>query len=302
MNGDNISKIINKTSKTTLIIGNGINRFSRSDNSSWENLLLEMARRQGVKINIDSLREMSNAEIYDILDLSKPKEDRKSLQEMFSELMADWSPGPHHETLMNWAKNKGNPAITVNFDENLSDSISASFHLTCGNKPEPGFTDIYPWRSYFSTREINSPDKEFGIWHAHGMKKYPRSIRLGLTHYIESLGRARDWTSNKKHSFKAFASGQSQEWIGMHSWLQAFFFNDIIMIGFRLKKDEIFFRWLLFERARLYKEIPKIAKKTWYFVEERKDNHLRKAFFEMLDIEFLTFKNHADIYENTAWH
>jgi hypothetical protein len=155
MSKDKVDEVINNGETTTLIIGNGVNRYSNNNNSSWENLLLEMAKRQNVRIKLDELEEMSNAKMYDILDLARPREDRRNLQSMFCDLMKDWSHGQQHTVLMRWAERHDSPVITVNFDENLSKSVDANFRLSCGTSDEPRFTDQYPWRSYFSTKEIS---------------------------------------------------------------------------------------------------------------------------------------------------
>ena len=120
----------------------------------------------------------------DLLDLTRPKDDRSALQSDFCELMRGWKPAEHHRTIVRWAQKHRVPLLTVNFDENLSASIGAKLY-----RAEQKFTDYYPWGSYFPERQIRNPRDEFAIWHPHGMMKYSRSIRLGLIHYMGSVQR-----------------------------------------------------------------------------------------------------------------
>jgi hypothetical protein len=96
-----------------LLIGNGINRYGKNTNSSWEDLLAELARKQGLGLGENAAAEMSNTEYFDILDLANPKSDRSNLQEEFCKLMGDWVPGDHHTTIVGWAQRHGKPIVTV---------------------------------------------------------------------------------------------------------------------------------------------------------------------------------------------
>lgn len=290
-----LSDVISGRKKPALLIGNGINRYNSSASSSWDDLLGKLARKQRLKLTDEEAAEMSNTEFFDILDLAKPKEDRRSLQREFCDLMMSWEPAAHHSTIVSWAQRHSAPIITVNFDENLSKSIDAGFF-----RLGKGFTDYYPWSSYFSDREILDPRSEFAIWHAHGMMRYSRSIRLGLTHYMGSVQRARPWVYGRK-SLRANARNSGDSWRGANTWLEVLFFCPLMIFGFGFGKDENFLRWLFLERARLHKLVPAWKAKTW-FVDVESDNSLyRKAFFERLGMEFVTVPDYPDIYEDQAW-
>ena len=94
---------------------------------------------------------------------------------------------PQHQAIMQWARHFSCPVLTTNFEHTLSDAVQASAF----SPKKTAFTDYYPWESYFSTQELSDPCAGFGIWHINGMQKYHRSIRLGLTHYMGSVERAR---------------------------------------------------------------------------------------------------------------
>lgn len=291
-----ISDVMSGQEKPALLIGNGINRYSNSTGSSWDELLGELARKRGLKLTDEEAAEMSNTEFFDILDLVNTKQDTSSLQREFCKLMARWEPADQHTTIVRWAQRHNIPIITVNFDENLSKSINAGFF-----RRSKGFTDYYPWNSYFSDREISYPRSEFAIWHAHGMMRYSRSIRLGLTHYMGSVQRARSWVYGRA-GLRANAKNSENHWRGANTWLDVFFFCPLMIFGFGFGKDENFLRWLFLERARLHKLVPAWKAETWFIDVESENSLHRKPFFEGLGMEFIMVPDYSEIYENRLWN
>lgn len=289
-----LEKILDEE-KPALLVGNGINRYGVNSESSWENLLFKLARKQGLMLPENAAAEMSNTEYFDVLDLAHPKEDRSNLQEEFCKLMEKWTPADHHTKIVGWAQRHGRPIITVNFDENLSNSIGAQF-FRCGD----GFSHYYPWNCYFSDREIGSPRSNFAIWHAHGMMRYKTSIRLGLTHYMGSVQRARPWVYDR-NGLRANAKGRESAWRGAESWLETLFFCPLALIGFGFGKDEHFLRWLFLERARLQKLRPDWATNTWFVEIGRLDAEHPRPFLEGLGINVVIVPQYSDIYDNAAW-
>lgn len=281
--------------RPALLIGNGINRYNSSASSSWDELLAVLAREQGLTLTENDASEMSNTEFFDILDLARPKEDRSNLQEEFCHLMAKWSPADHHAEIVGWAQRHRAPIITVNFDENLSKAVGARFFRR-GER----FTHYYPWNCYFSDREIGNPRSSFAIWHAHGMVRYKTSIRLGLTHYMGSVQRARPWVYNRS-GLRANAKISERSWLGSDTWLEVLFFCPLVLIGFGFGKDENFLRWLFLERARLHKLRPDWAAKTWFVDTGLAGRQHRRPFLEGLGMEVVTVPHYSDIYENPAW-
>ncbi|WP_097175951.1 hypothetical protein [Stappia indica] len=278
-----------------LLIGNGINRYNSSASSSWNELLAVLAEKQGLTLTENDASEMSNTEFFDILDLACPKDDQSKLQEEFCNLMAKWSPADHHTKIVGWAQRHRSPIITVNFDENLSQAVEARFF-----RRGESFTHYYPWSCYFSDREIGNPRSSFAIWHAHGMMRYKTSIRLGLTHYMGSVQRARSWVYNRK-GLRYSAKISENAWPGSDTWLEVLFFCPLVLIGFGFGKDENFLRWLFLERARLHKLRPDWTTKTWFVDVNSTDRQHRRLFLEKLGIEVVTVPQYIDIYENPAW-
>lgn len=281
--------------KPALLIGNGINRHNSKASASWDDLLATLAARQGLSLTGTDALEMSNTEFFDILDLARAETDRNSLQEEFCNLMEDWMPSAHHAEIVGWAKRHHRPVVTVNFDETLARSVDADFF-----RRGEHFTHFYPWSSYFSDREVRDPRKSFAIWHAHGMMRYKRSIRLGLTHYMGCVQRARPWVYGRK-GLRANARNSFASWRGADSWLEVLFFCPLILIGFGFGKDETFLRWLFLERARLHKLRPDWQTPTW-FVDTQTTRHARRRLFlKGLGMDVVTVPHYAAIYENPAW-
>jgi hypothetical protein len=290
-----ISEILSQPNKPALLIGNGVNRHSNSAASSWDELLRKLASSYNLELSKSERKQMSNTEFFDVLDLAKPEEDRSSLQRRFCDLMVSWQPSDHHASIANWAKRNSRPIITVNFDENLSRAIDADYFVG------KGFTDWYPWSSYFSDKQVKNPKDNFAIWHAHGMVQYSRSIRLGLTHYMGAVQRARPWIYRGDEALRAAAKRGDDSWIGQNTWLEVLFFCPLMIFGFGFNKDENFLRWLFLERARLHKINPVWKTKTW-FIDVPEDGSLhRKPFFERLGMEYVPVSDYPDIYEDTMW-
>ena len=291
-----IADILERHRPPALLLGNGVNRHRNEDeNSSWERLLQVLAGKYDIQLTQDQLKEMSNTEFFDILDLARPFDDRSSLQQDFCNLMKSWTHKGHHEALMSWAKRRSAPVITVNFDEMLSQSIGAQF-----NRSRTGFTDYYPWSSCFSSGPVTNVRSSFAIWHAHGMAKYPRSIRLGLTHYMGSVERARRLIYGA-NGLRSKEVSKAEDWKGSGTWLEAFFFCPIVIIGFGLGKDENFLRWLFLERARLHRIRPEMKTDAWFIVKGSAESDHRVAFLERLGIKMIFTSNYEEIYENSAW-
>lgn len=290
-----ISEILSQRCKPALLIGNGINRYNNSASSSWSDLLNKLGRTYGLRFSPKEMAEMSNTEFFDILDLAKPQEDRSSLQRQFCDLMQSWEPSTHHGKIVAWAQRHRVPIITVNFDENLSKPSAAKYFVG------EGFTDWYPWSSYFSDHRIDEARQDFAIWHAHGMMRYSRSIRLGLTHYMGAVQRARSWVYRGGDSLRALQRKGGGKWQGSGTWLDILFFSPLMIFGFGFNKDESFLRWLFLERARLHKVEASWKAKTW-FVDTPKNGRLhRKPFFESLGMEYVTASGYVEIYENSEW-
>jgi hypothetical protein len=256
----NLSSVLNQhNQQLALVIGNGINRYNSSAAlSSWDAMLLELWERHTKEdANIIPLG-ISLTEFYDALDLRSQLKE-KNLQKEFCDFLSGWSFKPHHQSIMAWAKQHHTPVLTTNFDETLAESLALTLHHADSQR----FTDFYPWASCFAEQAIEKPTDEFGIWHINGIKRYSRSIRLGLSHYMGSVERARALI-HKGGDKRLFAEKNNGNWNGSDTWLECIFKKDLLFLGLGLDMSEVFLRWLLIERAKYFKTYPERAKKAWY--------------------------------------
>lgn len=273
-----------------LVLGNGINRYrAAAGATSWDALLLELWRAHAFPEAQQLPSGLSLTELYDALELrcASPAPD---LQKEFCRLMQAWEPGPQHLRLMQTARELALPVLTTNFEDTLARAAEAKlFHL----EPQ-GFTDFYPWSSCFAPHALETPESGFAIWHLNGISRYARSIRLGLSHYMGSVERARGLLNRGGPA--RFTAGQSIEtWPGRRSWLHLFLTRDLLFVGLGLETTEVFLRWLLIERARFFRKHPALARLGWY-AHVGPLSEGQRLFLETTGIEPVEFPDFEALY------
>ena len=281
-----------------LVIGNGINRYGpASATNSWNDLILTLARRRLGSTHANVPTGISLTEFYDVLDLAKPKGSSVAgLQQTFCDLMRDWKPHRHHRRITAWAQAADAPILTTNFEKTLADAAACSLRRMGRIR----FTDFYPWDSYYGVTDLPDPCAGFGIWHVNGMQHYRRSIRLGLTHYMGSVEKARGWI-HKGGSARLSAGNDHRAWGGATTWLHVLFHKPLMIFGLALGETEVFLRWLLIERARYFRKFPDRRKKAWY-VHTPADRGSGKLFFlDGIGIEPVEVEDFDEIYGAKTW-
>jgi len=271
-------------------------RFAKTTNA-WHDLLMQLAKEHfpsGLK-KVPS--GVSLTEFYDLLELKTTNAAlAKTLQQKFCDLMETWEPFKQHERVIEWAILNNSPVLTTNFDRALADAGRLKLLRT----KSFGFTDYYPWESYYGNNEVMDPSKEFGLWHINGMIEYHRSIRLGLTHYMGSVERARKWI-HKENEQNLFSGKNIRYWKGYKSWLHIIFNTALLIFGLGLEENEVFFRWLLIERARYFKKFPNRMKNAWYVYNKSQDNPGKKFFLEGVGVKVVQVEGYDDIYGPKVW-
>lgn len=274
------------------VVGNGINRYENKDAShSWETLLLQLWHKLSPDAPDTIPKGITLTEFYDVIDLVNESRRSESLQKEFCRLLESWKPQPHHKAFIEWARRHGNPVLTTNFESTLSNCINANFFQM---DPET-FTDFYPWASYYADQTIADPAEAFAIWHINGMQRYPRSIRLGLTHYMGSVERARSWI-HKGNESRLFSGKNTHRWKGHKTWLHVIFNKPLVIFGLQLDPTEVFLRWLLIERAKYFRMFPQRRKRAWY-VSTSKNRSGHHLFLSSLGIEIVNAQNYHSLYE-----
>ena len=275
--------------KPALIIGNGVNLFNAGKGvSDWEQLLLQLWQNRIGDIDKKALEGISLTEFYDVLDL-KMARPSKNLQVEFCEGMAHWQTKDHHRNILQWAKHNKCPILTTNFENTLSDALGHKLHRLKALR----FTDYYPWSNYYAAEEISDTSNEFAIWHINGMQHYQRSIRLGLSHYMGSVERAR--LMLHKSGNRLFSKADFSKWPGRHTWLNPMFQNDLFIFGLSLEVTEVFLRWLLIERAKFFKKFPEKRREA-FFIHNKPLAAGQQLFLESVGIKPILANSYDDIY------
>ena len=275
------------------ILGNGVNRYAYdSKGASWQDMLLYIYHQITGK-RLSSISEgVSYTEFYNILSLEGGNMDilRKTVVDYTYENYR--SEKYHHwlqEELVKWDV----PVLTTNFDKNL-DSEYQKHKIFKYEGMRRGFTDFYPWNVYYGPNALLTPLDGFAVWHINGVIDYPRSIRLGLSEYINQTARARDFL-HKDEKIMDFDLKNRPHWNGSNTWLHIIFNTSLCFIGLGLDVNETFLRWLLLERARYFKKYPERAKKGWYVTADNvKDG--QQFFLDSTGIEVVKLQNYDEVY------
>jgi len=291
-------ELIRQEQDIAFVIGNGINRYPNNPKAlSWEELLLKLWHKFSPDVFNFVPKGITTTEFYDLLDLASIETANSpfQIQKEVSRLLSGWQPFDHHVSFVQWARQHEAPILTTNFDLTLS---SLPFMQQYRFKTT-SFTDFYPWSTYFSDHELKDPLKGFGIWFINGLVSYHRSIRLGLSHYMGSIEKARNYIY-KSRTDSLFNNNSQKIWSGGNTWLQVFFNKQLCIFGLGLEENEIFIRWLLIERAKYYRKFPGRRKKAWYIApknEKPDDRNLGKIqFLRGIGINLIETNNYGEIY------
>ena len=287
----------------SLVIGNGINLYGPAkETNSWDGLLIKLWKKHLAEKLPKIPLGVSLTEFYDLLELkSGARPFGKPLQKEFCALMQNWKCHDHHKRIVAWAQKTNSPILTTNFERVLGDAGGCSLRRTQRHTVRTGFTDYYPWETYYGTESIEDPSQRFGIWHVNGMEHYHRSIRLGLTHYMGSVERARGWI-HKGNERRLFSGKNVRNWRGAGTWLHIVFNSSLLIFGLGLNVNEVFLRWLLIERARYFRKFPDRKKAGWYVHTDDLENAGKAFFLEGVGIQMIKSNGHDEIYGSQTWN
>jgi hypothetical protein len=284
------------------IVGNGINRYPDNPKAiSWEDLLMKLWNKFSPDVFKQVPKGITITEFYDLLDIANSSRSTNfEIQKEASKLLVDWTFQEHHKKFIQKASEINAPVLTTNFDLTLSNSLALHQYST----DTKGFTDFYPWTTYYGNKQLQYPHDGFGIWFINGFVKYHRSIRLGLSHYMGSVEKARNYLY-KGGGRQLFSGYAPDKWNGSKTWLHIIFNKPLCVFGLGLEENEVFIRWLLIERAKYFKKFPKRKKGGWYVaprIEKPDDRVVGKInFLKGLGFEVIETDNYSDIYE-TPWN
>lgn len=296
-----VKTVIQRNSKDiAFIVGNGINRYSNNPKAiSWDDLLIKLWDKFSFSTISEVPQGISLTEFYDLLDIeNSTSHTNNEIQKEACILLESWSNEPHHKSFLEKAKQLKAPVLTTNFDLVLPQALKLkSFDIE-----KKGFTDFYPWKTYYGERQWTFPTDGFGVWFINGFIKYHRSIRLGLSQYMGSVERAR-YLIHKGDENNLFTGKNKNNWEGNKTWLHIIFNKSLCIFGLGLEENEVFLRWLLIERAKYFRKFPERKRKGWYIVKPDNINTQykgKKYFLEKLGFEVIEADNYDDIYK-TPW-
>ena len=292
-----ISSILQREKKhIAFVIGNGIHRYAPAAKTmSWDDLLLQLWRQTTGQRLHQLPAGISSTEFYDLLDLRNTQRIRT--QKEVSERMSEWTAKSHHRRIVEAIQRLDAPILTTNFDHVLADVSGCTMHRMEDNT----FTDFYPWSSYHSPAALDAPTSGFGVWYINGTRQYHRSIRLGLSHYMGSVERARNMFYKSKTN-GLYTAQSSTPWQGHRTWLDLLFHRSLFIFGLALEENETFLRWLLIERKKYYLRFPERKRKGWYLARKQDTPAFegKKFFLQSVGIEVIEVENYDDIYL-TPW-
>lgn len=279
------------------IIGNGINLSFQDDNISWNDLLLDLWKEHADEPMDEIPEGISFVEFYDALGLQNVTRSGFStqLQKDVKAKMLNWQPDDAQNLVLDKIKSFNAPILTTNFDDLIPKSMKLGIHRVA----DTSFTDHYPWATYYAENEINSPLDGFAVWYMNGMVKYHRSIKLGLSEYMGNVERARKMINN---NYGYIPNDNANPWVKNNTWIDIIFNKSLCIFGLSLDETEVFFRWLLIQRAKFFKRFPEYSHKGWYIMKkEDSPNTVGKKFFlKSVGIEVIEVDDYPVLY-NDIW-
>lgn len=240
----------------TLLFGNGLNY---KIGQSWDELLEDLKHNH--TINNDTL---PNTMIYEQILLRRLEYEKFdyinkqnnlsneefNIKEEVSAYMQHLDiPNIYHDIInLNFAN-----YLTTNYDNIFIKAYQQSYRNKVIIKDLSTET-LYSIRRY---KQLNNNSR---LWHIHGEINQPKSIMLGMDHYIGSVSKIDDYIkgnykfSNKKvkYSMEDKIKRNSFDYI---SWIELFFNSDVHILGFGLDYSEIDLWSILNKRSRLMHKV-----------------------------------------------
>lgn len=281
---------IESDSELAFVIGNGVNKYASNATSDWQTILISLWN----SINRDrisgSVKGLSLTEIYDLLSLQAV--DYNDIRDRFIEQINNIHFTEYHQKLQQRLKEINRPVLTTNFDMLLDEDLN--IYKFKGSKR---FTDHYPWECCWTNQSLSDTISGFGIWHINGTKFYKRSIKLGLTEYINMAARVKSMLHYSNSPIDTFDGKNRTCWEGMNTWLHIIFNCNLLFFGLGLERDETFLRWLLIERAKYYEKFPYRRHSGWYVCPETETSQGKRLFLENVGIDIVEVNDYDDIYK-----
>lgn len=295
--------------ENAILFGNGFNLLS-SGTDSWASLL------QGYSISGLSLNEIPPTMQYEQIFLStkyqyslqRYKTKENAFKHAIARKMKKYSFNSYYERLANL---NVNTFLTTNYDHAFYDNKENS--VIDKDLSE----DIY---SIHRFKRLLIFDKEIFFYPFHGDISSPKTMMLGLDQYGGALSKLNKYikgeyviskTENKipkmedrllNPQMMVNANyGKKSSCNGLFSWIDAFFYMNIHIIGIGLDFSEIDLWWLLTHRARLIQKLgkEKVGNRIYYYCTDpiSKVSYQAQKYqlLKMLDVDVVFHSNMQDL-------
>lgn len=209
--------------------------------------------------------------------------------------MSIWSFSDKHYRLTHFAQKYDIPILTTNYDDLLAKSINARFF----NFSKNTIDETLPISCCYTTQSIPDINK-FAIWHLNGMLTYPKSILIGLSHYMRNLEKIRklviptNYFNAELFENLIFANNAIK-----NTWINLIFTKELYIFGLSLETNEVLLRWLLLERAKLFSLYQDKYKGCWYILTKKDSQKLttgKKYFLESIGCKIVIMEDYDAMY------
>lgn len=286
--------------KTALLLGNGINAFSKG--LTWEVLLDKMIQQYGDETIANKDKKKPFPLFYEEIFLAALRSGKISREEVLKEFIArevsEFRPNPVHQLFRELR-----PAhiMTVNYEFLLEGTSE-------GLKNE----GLIQETRYSIFRKTILDGTTF--WHLHGDCLRPSSINLGYEHYCGQLQQMRNYVTSipvyKSKKIRKFPMIQRLKLDGkldpVQSWIDLFFTMDIHIIGMTLDFVEMDIWWLLSYRTRQVNSSmgDQIKNKIYYYIpgeyQLKAKDKLDLLRANEIEVRIVGDKHNQDYYERVA--
>ncbi len=283
---------------TSLLVGNGINYFSKNT-ISWPELLEQLAKEVSQEQILDDIDFKPFTLVFEEINFRNRQLKEFEIKEKVAELVSKIQGGDIHHRLIDGRQYKH--IFTTNYDTSIEDAAESDYTRV-------GRETKY---SLFRKNEVS----EKYVWHIHGEKNVPNSIMLGHEHYAGQLQTLRTYiTSDRPKSSAAsprnpvspFKAGKTDfESDGTHhSWMDIFLRDDVHIVGLGMDYTEIDLWWVLAYKEKLRKVGKhKVGTTTFHarsekFVESKVEEYRgRLAILESFGVDVKRYQSHSEIYD-----
>lgn len=229
---------ITKKRPKVLLLGNGIARAFGGQNS-WDELLEEISDEI---IPVQATNEMP-------MPLKATLLSKNKLQSKLDNFIIS-RPGwgfsvdkPQKEFLQKLLKLKFDYILTTNYTYEIECALIDNDKMIKEViKEKRGYNSDAMQRKFFINTYNYFKEKDISVWHIHGEVGWPDSIALSNEDYGKLTGRYYEWINKN-----CFDKNKTKE---IKSWIDAFLYGDLYIMGFGMDFSETDLWWLLQYKAK----------------------------------------------------